>query len=213
MDIKLVSGILSSSCNCTTVCSELIHKQKQAPCRTRQLRGRGSPTLPVGGRGTKSTPHCLGAMERGRPSGQHPSSSLHTRLQRTPGSLRHPQERLGEGDAQDARQEGEEMDPAVYGPLFSPEKAGSTRRGGGPEGGWGVSAPPPVGRSRSPLSSVALYPGEETGAQGLRSERSEGGDHCKIGAAAVAGETWDGGAWIVVGAEHQKKKKIQSQQR
>lgn len=97
-------------------------------------------------------------------------------------------------------------------PRFSPEKAGSTRRGGGPEGGWGVSAPPPVGRSRSPLSSVALYPGEETGTQGLRSERSEGGDHCKIGAAAVAGETWDGGAWIVVGAEHQKKK-IQSQQR
>lgn len=46
--------------------------QKQAPCRTRQLRGRGSPTLPVGGRGTKSTPHCLGAIERGRPSGQHP---------------------------------------------------------------------------------------------------------------------------------------------
>lgn len=109
--------------------------QKQGPCRTRQLRGRGSPTLPVGSRGTKSTPHCLGAMERGRPSGQHPSSSLPTSLQRTPGSPRHPQEGLGEGGAQDARQEGEKMDLAVYGPRLSPEKAGSTRRGGGPEGG------------------------------------------------------------------------------
>lgn len=74
--------------------------------------------------------------------------------------------------------------------LASPQKRRGARGGEGvPKAGGGVSAPPPVGRSRSPLSSVALYPGEETGAQGLRSERSEGGDHCKIGAAAVAGET------------------------
>ena len=41
----------------------------------------------------------------------------------------------------------------------------------------------------------------------MRSGSNEGGALCKIGVAAVARETWDGGVRIVVGADHKKKKK------
>lgn len=137
--------------------------QKQAPYRTRQLRGRGSPTLPVGGRRTKSTPHCLGAMERGRPSGQHPSSSLPTSLQGTPGSPRHPQEGLGEGAHRTRDRRGRRWIQLSMA-LASPQKRRGARGGEGvPKAGGGSLPLPPWDVRARPSPPLHCIPERKPG--------------------------------------------------
>lgn len=65
------------------------------------------------------------------------------------------------------------MDPAAsLWPLALPRKGGEHEEGRGSLRRAGGSPPlPPVGRSRSPLSSVALYPGKDQG--GNRGARFE----------------------------------------
>lgn len=63
------------------------------------------------------------------------------------------------------------MDPAVYGPRLSPEKAGSTRRGGGPEDGWGGLRPSPRGTfALAPLLRCIV---SRRGNRGARFENGE----------------------------------------
>ena len=89
-------------------------------------------------------------------------------------SLAPPKRNLGRGRT--GRATGGEMDRAAFlWPLALPRKGGEHEEGRGvPKAGGGSPPLPPVGRSRSPLSSVALYPGKDQG--GNRGARFEIGE-------------------------------------
>lgn len=146
--------------------------QEQAPYRTSQLRGRGSSPLPAGSRGTKSTPHCLGAMERGDPVACYPVPPCLQACRGPPILPGTPKKHLGRGRTGRATGGGGDGFSCSFMALAFPQKRRGARGGKGVlKTGGGVPAPPPVGRSRPPLFSVTLYPGKDpVGNRGARLE-------------------------------------------
>ncbi|XP_029414113.1 uncharacterized protein LOC115068293 [Nannospalax galili] len=170
--------------------------------------------------------HCLQAKEIGRPSGLHPQPFLPRKLaELSPPILPVTPRKTWEGGAGDMRQERGVKASAVPHPaiaLVSTQKKGGEQgegRGSPKQIGGGSPTPPPRGTfALAPLLRSIVSPGGSG-----REPRSKVGDPsamrgCPLArSGGVAGETRDGGVPMVVGADHQKKKKnlkkIQLQQR